>query len=101
AGHDMRVDFMDLDSPIDDDPIIVQDESDEEVHASKIQPEEPKGTKDASASHPPSPKTIQIQELTNQVLLLQSHNHKLEKQKSKAEAKITFLLAQPPFLNVE
>ncbi|GJT58136.1 retrovirus-related pol polyprotein from transposon TNT 1-94 [Tanacetum coccineum] len=49
--------FMDLDSPEDDKPIIVQDESDEEVHAKKVQTEEPKETEDALASHPPSPKT--------------------------------------------
>ncbi|GJR04216.1 hypothetical protein Tco_0527200 [Tanacetum coccineum] len=30
------VDFMDLDSPKDDEPIIVQDESDEQVHAEKV-----------------------------------------------------------------
>ncbi|GJT79799.1 hypothetical protein Tco_1054141 [Tanacetum coccineum] len=35
------VDFMDLDSPKDDEPIIVQDESDEQVYAEKVQPEEP------------------------------------------------------------
>ncbi|GJT57289.1 retrovirus-related pol polyprotein from transposon TNT 1-94 [Tanacetum coccineum] len=73
--QDMRIDFMDLDSPNDDEPIIVQDESDKEVHAKK--------------------------ELTNQVLLLQSQNHKLEKQKSKAEVEIAILSAQPTFLNVE
>ncbi|GKC21455.1 hypothetical protein Tco_1023605 [Tanacetum coccineum] len=55
--------FMDLDSPEDDKPIIVQDESDEEVHAKKVQTKEPKETEDASASHPPSPKTVKIQEL--------------------------------------
>ncbi|GKC02415.1 hypothetical protein Tco_0994025 [Tanacetum coccineum] len=58
-------DFNDLDSPNDDEPIIVQDESDEEVHAKK------------------------------------SQNHKLEKQKSKAEVEIAILSAQPTFLNVE
>ncbi|GKE68231.1 hypothetical protein Tco_1526303 [Tanacetum coccineum] len=63
--QDMGVDIMDLDLPNDDEPIIVQDKSDEEVHTEKIQPEEPKEAKDASASHPPSPKTIEIQELTN------------------------------------
>ncbi|GKC55402.1 hypothetical protein Tco_1078147, partial [Tanacetum coccineum] len=52
--------IMDLDSPNDDEPIIVQDESDEE-----------------------------------------SQNHKLEKQNSKAEAEIDFLLAQPTFPNVQ
>ncbi|GJU88384.1 hypothetical protein Tco_1300807 [Tanacetum coccineum] len=35
-----------------------------------VQPKEPKETEDASASHPPSPKTIQIQKLTNQLTKL-------------------------------
>nr|GEW61358.1 hypothetical protein [Tanacetum cinerariifolium] len=62
--QDVRVDFMDLDSPNDNEPIIVQDESDEEVHAEKAQ------------------------------------NHKLEKQKSKAEAEVAFLTAQPSYPNM-
>ncbi|GKE73956.1 hypothetical protein Tco_1535997, partial [Tanacetum coccineum] len=69
--------------------------------AEKLQPEEPKETEDASASHPPSPKSIQIQELTNQVLLLQSQNSKLKKEKIKAEVEVAFLSAQPTYLNVE
>ncbi|GKF16638.1 hypothetical protein Tco_0061556, partial [Tanacetum coccineum] len=72
---DVGVDFIDLDSPNDDEPIIDQDESDKEVHTEK--------------------------ELTNQVLLLQSQNYKLEKQKSKAEVEIAILSAQPTFPNVE
>ncbi|GJS63878.1 hypothetical protein Tco_0678442 [Tanacetum coccineum] len=75
----------DLDSPKDDEPIIIQDGSDEEDHAEKVQPEEPKETKDASATHPPSPKSIQIQELTNQVLLLHSQKSKLKEEKTKVE----------------
>ncbi|GKC67510.1 hypothetical protein Tco_1100108 [Tanacetum coccineum] len=89
-----------LDSPKDDEPIIVQDDSDEEVHAEKVQPEEPKEIEDASASHPPSLKSIQIQELTNQVLLLQSQNSKLKKEKTKAEAEVALLSAQPSYPNV-
>nr|GEU32239.1 hypothetical protein [Tanacetum cinerariifolium] len=44
----LDVDFMDLDSPEDDQPIIVED-------VKKEEPEEPKETEDASASHPPYP----------------------------------------------
>nr|GEU99873.1 hypothetical protein [Tanacetum cinerariifolium] len=60
-----------LDSLNDDEPIIIQDESDKEVHAEKVQSKKPKETDDASATHPPTPKFIQIPKLTNQVLLLQ------------------------------
>ncbi|GJR68897.1 hypothetical protein Tco_0014962 [Tanacetum coccineum] len=42
--QNVYIDFMDLDSPKDDEPIIVQDDSDEEVYAEKDQPEEPKET---------------------------------------------------------
>ncbi|GJR79014.1 retrovirus-related pol polyprotein from transposon TNT 1-94 [Tanacetum coccineum] len=79
--QDVRVDFMNLDSPNDDEPIIVQDESNEEVYTEKVQPEEPKETEDASASHPPSLKTIQIQKLTNQLtkLLVKSLQPELSK----------------------
>ncbi|GJW30790.1 hypothetical protein Tco_0047665 [Tanacetum coccineum] len=35
--QDVRINFMDLDSPKDDEPIIVQDDSDEEVHVEKSQ----------------------------------------------------------------
>ncbi|GJV45131.1 hypothetical protein Tco_1429667 [Tanacetum coccineum] len=102
----LDVDFMDLDSPEDDKPIIVEDEEEEEVHAEKdnaekVQPEEPKETKDALASHPPSLRSIQIQELTNQVLLFQSQNYTLEPHKLKAEAEVALLSAQSSFLNVE
>ncbi|GKE84141.1 hypothetical protein Tco_1557883, partial [Tanacetum coccineum] len=66
----LDVDFIDLDSLEDDQSTIVKDEEEEEVDAEKddaekVQPEEPKETKDALASHPPSPRCIQIQELTN------------------------------------
>ncbi|GKB41897.1 hypothetical protein Tco_0886839 [Tanacetum coccineum] len=99
--QDVDFDFIDLDSPKDDEPIIIEDESDEEVHAEKVQSEELKETNDASATHPLFPKSIQIQELTNQVLLLQSQNQKLEKLKSKAEVEVAFLIAQPSFPNVK
>ncbi|GJZ57932.1 hypothetical protein Tco_0613426 [Tanacetum coccineum] len=62
-----QVDFMDLDS-LEDDPNIVVDESeedDEEVHAtSNVE------TEDTSAPKPLSLRSIQFQELTNQVLIL-------------------------------
>ncbi|GJV17090.1 hypothetical protein Tco_1362413 [Tanacetum coccineum] len=61
--QDADFDFIDLDSPKDDEPIIIKDESDEEVHAEK--------------------------------------NQKLEKLKSKVEAEVSFLTAQPSFPNVK
>ncbi|GKF86555.1 hypothetical protein Tco_0254382, partial [Tanacetum coccineum] len=39
-----------MDSPKDDEPIIFEDDSDEEVHVEKVQTEEPKETKDTSAA---------------------------------------------------
>ncbi|GJW38208.1 hypothetical protein Tco_0064053 [Tanacetum coccineum] len=58
-------------------------------------------TKDTSVSKSSSPRSSQIQELTNQVLILQSQKHKLELEKSKAEAEATLLKAQTSFYNVE
>ncbi|GKE39958.1 hypothetical protein Tco_1463363 [Tanacetum coccineum] len=88
--------FKDLDSP-EDDPVFVVDDSDEdeedEVH-STINSE----TKDTSVPKSLSPRSSQIQELTNQVLILQSQKHKLELEKNKAEAAL--LKAQPSFPNV-
>nr|GEU56874.1 retrovirus-related Pol polyprotein from transposon TNT 1-94 [Tanacetum cinerariifolium] len=46
----VKVGFMDLDSPKDDEPIIIQDE--EEDNVEKVQPEVPKETEDALAFHP-------------------------------------------------
>ncbi|GJR00007.1 hypothetical protein Tco_0522991 [Tanacetum coccineum] len=92
---------MDLDSPEDDEPIIVQDESDEEVHAEKVQTEEPKETEDASASHPPSPKTVKIQELSTQLLVLQTLNSKLVMEKEAPEDEAAWFKAQPLYPNVE
>ncbi|GKE60350.1 hypothetical protein Tco_1510717, partial [Tanacetum coccineum] len=63
--QDVDFDFMDLNSPKGDEPIIIQDESDEEHHAEK------------------------------------SQNQKLKKLKSKPEAEVSFLTAQPSFPNVE
>ncbi|GJW88060.1 hypothetical protein Tco_0163400 [Tanacetum coccineum] len=97
---DVWVNFMDLNSPKDDEPIIVQDDSDEEVHAEKVQTEEPKETTDALAPHPPSLKSIQIQKLTNQVLFLQSQNSNLNKEKTKAKDEVALFLTQPSYPNV-
>ncbi|GJV26701.1 hypothetical protein Tco_1383149 [Tanacetum coccineum] len=69
-----KSDFKDLDS-LEDGPIIVV------------------------ASIPPSPRSIQIQELTNQVLLLQSQKLTLETEKTKAEAESAKLKAQHPSPN--
>nr|GEX78344.1 hypothetical protein [Tanacetum cinerariifolium] len=57
-------------------------------------------TKDDSVPTSSSPRSSQIQELTNQVLILQSQKHKLEFEKNKAEAEATLLKAQPSFSNV-
>ncbi|GJS31008.1 putative reverse transcriptase domain-containing protein [Tanacetum coccineum] len=72
--------FKDLDSP-EDDPIIVIDDSDEDEEAGKM-------------------KSSQIQELTNQVLIIECQKHKRELDKNKAEAKAALLGAQPSFPNM-
>ncbi|GJU08512.1 hypothetical protein Tco_1124942, partial [Tanacetum coccineum] len=91
--------FKDLDL-LEDDPVIVVDDSDEdeddEVHAT-----ENVETKDTSVPKYSSPMSSQIQELTNQVLILQSQKHKLELEKNKGEAEVALLKAQPSFPNVE
>ncbi|GJZ17262.1 hypothetical protein Tco_0553385, partial [Tanacetum coccineum] len=66
---------MNLDYP-EDDPIIAVDESEGDDES------------------------IQLQELTNQVVILQSQKHKLEHEKNKVEAKVALLTAQPSFPNV-
>nr|GEW67926.1 hypothetical protein [Tanacetum cinerariifolium] len=55
-------------------------------------------TKDTSSPKSSSLRSSRIQELTNQVLILQSQNHKLELKKNKAEAAL--LKAQPFVPNV-
>ncbi|GKE17521.1 hypothetical protein Tco_1425098 [Tanacetum coccineum] len=90
--------FKDLNSPKDDHVIIIE-ESDEEnyqIHATKNVE-----TEDSSVSKSSSPKYSLIQELTNQVLILQSQKNKLELKKNKVEAKAALLKAQPSFPNVE
>nr|GEV22354.1 hypothetical protein [Tanacetum cinerariifolium] len=56
---------------------------------------------DGLGTPPPSPKSIKIQELISQVLLLQTQNIKLEKEKDVVEAEIALSSAQPLFLNVQ
>nr|GEW66303.1 hypothetical protein [Tanacetum cinerariifolium] len=89
--------FKDLDSPKDD-PVIVMNDSDkdedDEIHATKNVE-----TKDTLVPKSSSPRYSQIQELTNQVLILQSQKYKLELEKNKVE--VAFLKAQPSFPNVE
>ncbi|GJV24208.1 hypothetical protein Tco_1376903 [Tanacetum coccineum] len=97
----VKVDFKDLDSREDDSIIVVDDsEEDEEDKNAEIHSTTNDETEDISASTPPSPRSIQLQELKNQVLLLQSQKHTLETEKRKAEAEITRLKAQPFFPNV-
>ncbi|GKD24699.1 hypothetical protein Tco_1230913, partial [Tanacetum coccineum] len=69
-----------------DDPIIVVDDSEEDVEEDKNE-EIHSTTNDETeyilASTSPSPRSIQLQELKNQVLLLQSQKHTLETKKTK------------------
>nr|GEW88886.1 hypothetical protein [Tanacetum cinerariifolium] len=67
----VKVDFKDPNT-IEDDPIIVVDDSeeDEEDKNKEIHFTTNDETEDISASTPPSPRSIQLQELKNQVLLL-------------------------------
>ncbi|GKE16807.1 hypothetical protein Tco_1424384, partial [Tanacetum coccineum] len=91
--------FKDLGSS-EDDPVIVVDDSDEdeddEVHAT-----ENVETEDTSVPKSSSLRSFQVQELTNQVLILQSQKYKLELEKNKAEAEAALLKAQPSYPNVE
>ncbi|GJY32401.1 hypothetical protein Tco_0415896 [Tanacetum coccineum] len=91
--------LKDPDSP-EDDPVIVVADSDEdeddEVHAT-----ENVETEDTSVPKSSSPRSSQVQELTNQVLILQSQKYKLELEKNKAEAEVDLLKAKPSFPNVE
>ncbi|GJT67427.1 hypothetical protein Tco_1018907 [Tanacetum coccineum] len=94
----VQLSFKDMDSP-EDDLVIVVDDSDEdeddEVHATKNVE-----TEDTLVPKSASPKSSQIQELTNQVLILQSQKYKLELEKNKAEAEVALLKAQPFFPNL-
>ncbi|GKD69656.1 hypothetical protein Tco_1323746, partial [Tanacetum coccineum] len=81
---DTRSTFMD-DEDQEDEPFIAPEESSEEhAERNKDTHAEPKST----SVPPPSP-SVQIQELQAQILLLKSHNQKLEQDKEKAAAEIT------------
>ncbi|GJS83183.1 hypothetical protein Tco_0749724 [Tanacetum coccineum] len=88
--------FMELDSLKDDQPIQVSSEDETEIETDTE-------TEDTSVpkSSPPSLRTVQIQELTNQLSLLQSQNIKMEEEKAGAEAQATILKAQPLYLNLK
>ncbi|GJS87785.1 retrovirus-related pol polyprotein from transposon TNT 1-94 [Tanacetum coccineum] len=99
---DIRSTFFAPKSP-QDEPIIVLDRSEKEEEAKKY--EDPPSTshtkpKDTLASHPPSPKSAQIQELMAQVHLLQSQKEKLEQQKEKAKGEVTSLKDKPSYLDI-
>ncbi|GJT82774.1 hypothetical protein Tco_1057116 [Tanacetum coccineum] len=97
---DTRSAFFTPDSP-QDEPIIVSDESEEEVDKDKdtlaTSQDVPEYT---SIPHPPSPKSAQIQELIAQVYLLQSQINELEQQKAKAKAEVASLKARPLYPDI-
>ncbi|GJZ35596.1 hypothetical protein Tco_0581413 [Tanacetum coccineum] len=64
-------------------PFMVKNDKEEEVH---VEPHAK--TEDTLVPHHPSLKTIKIQELSTQLLLLQSQNLKLEKEKADVEAEV-------------
>ncbi|GJW64879.1 hypothetical protein Tco_0116763 [Tanacetum coccineum] len=76
--------------------LIKDADKDEDTHATFHEE-----TEDPLVPHPPSPKTVQLRELTNQVLLLQYLYKKLEQQKNKAKAEVALLIAQPSYPNVD
>ncbi|GJS63921.1 hypothetical protein Tco_0678485 [Tanacetum coccineum] len=84
--YDTRSSFLTPDSPRDE-PTIILDESEEEkteryedTHTTSHD-----GPEDTSIPHPPSPKSVQIQELMAQVQLLQSQKQPRTKAKAEAE----------------
>ncbi|GJZ35353.1 hypothetical protein Tco_0581170 [Tanacetum coccineum] len=91
--QDTRSAFFTPDFPPDE-PIIVSDESEEE------QTERHKEPKDTAVPPPPSPKSVQLQELFDQVHLLQSQKDKLQQQKAKAEAEVASLKAKPSYPDI-
>ncbi|GKC59818.1 hypothetical protein Tco_1087416 [Tanacetum coccineum] len=99
SSIDRQPSFKDLDST-EDDPIIVVDDSDEDEEADEVHATTNVETEDTSVPKSSSPMSSQIQELTNQFLILQSQKHKLELEKNKAEAESALLKAQPSFPNV-
>nr|GEX61343.1 hypothetical protein [Tanacetum cinerariifolium] len=92
SGHDALAAFTAKADPGKTDQ---EDDDAKKDDAKKVQLEEPKETKYASSFHPLSPRSIKIQKLTNHILLLQSHNQKLKKLKTRVEAKVAFLNSIP------
>nr|GEZ35695.1 hypothetical protein [Tanacetum cinerariifolium] len=90
--------FKDLDS-LEDDPIIVVDDGDEDEEADEVHATTNVETKYTSIPKSSSLRASQIQEPTNQVLILQSQKHKLEIEKNKAKDQTALLKAQPSFPN--
>nr|GEX56958.1 hypothetical protein [Tanacetum cinerariifolium] len=91
--------FKELDSPEDDHVIIIEksdEKENDEIHTTKNVE-----TEDTSVPKSSSLKSSLIQELTNQVLILQSQKHKMELEKNEVEAEAALLKAQPSFPNVE
>ncbi|GJY94731.1 retrovirus-related pol polyprotein from transposon TNT 1-94 [Tanacetum coccineum] len=76
--QNVEVDFMDLDSPEDDKPIIVQDEDEEESHTEEI---------------------MMKRFMLNHIQNLKSLNSKLVKEKEVEETEAALLKAKPSFLN--
>ncbi|GJZ28488.1 retrovirus-related pol polyprotein from transposon TNT 1-94 [Tanacetum coccineum] len=89
--QNVGVNFIDLDSPKDDQPIIIEDEEEEDDDtkddSEKVQPKQSKETKDTSAAHPLSLNSLptklkelpsKFNELTGEVKELKKHVHDLE-----------------------
>ncbi|GKC79529.1 hypothetical protein Tco_1130303, partial [Tanacetum coccineum] len=74
---------------------IDDSEDGEDIVKEDVPPFTSAKTKEPSASS--SPRSIQLRELTNAVLLLQSQKNKLEAEKNISEAEIAQLKAQPSF----
>ncbi|GJT77052.1 putative reverse transcriptase domain-containing protein [Tanacetum coccineum] len=74
---------------------IDDSEDDEDIVKEDAPPFTSAKTEEPSASS--FPRSIQLRELTNAVLLLQSQKNKLEAEKNRAEAEIAQLKAQPSF----
>ncbi|GKF06801.1 hypothetical protein Tco_0037469 [Tanacetum coccineum] len=97
---DTRSAFFTPDS-LQDDPIIVTDESKEEEANKKYTHDNSHDVpKDTSVPPPPSPKSTQIQELMTHVLLLKSQKDELEQQKAKAKAEVASLKAWSSYPNI-
>ncbi|GJY32889.1 hypothetical protein Tco_0417358 [Tanacetum coccineum] len=97
--NDTRSAFFTPDSP-QDEPIIISDESEEEVETDNDKDTSHDVPEDTSILHPPSPKSAQLQELMDQVQLLQSQKDELEQQKATAKAEVASLKARPSYPNI-